>query len=58
MDDVLGASTFQESKIEDEPILGKVLRLPDGRIQTLTFFERMLVALGLLTAKKLEARYS
>ncbi len=58
MDDVLGASTFQESKIEDEPILGKVLRLPDGRIQTLTFFERLLVALGLLTAKKLEARYS
>ncbi len=58
MDDVLGASTFQESKIEDEPILGTVLRLPDGRIQTLTFFERMLVALGLLNAKKLEARYS
>jgi hypothetical protein len=58
MDDVLGASTFQESKIEEEPILGTVLRLPDGRIQTLTFTERFLVALGILNAKKLEARYS
>ena len=58
MDDVLGASTFQESKIEEEPILGTVLRLPDGRIQTLTFTERLLVALGILNAKKLEARYS
>ena len=58
MDHILGESTFQESKIEDEPILGTVLRLPDGRIQTLTFTERLLVALGLLNAKKLEARYS
>jgi hypothetical protein len=58
MDNVLGASTFQESKIEDEPILGTVLRLPDGRIQTLTLVERVLVVLGILNAKKLEARYS
>jgi hypothetical protein len=58
MDDVLGASTFQESKIEEEPILGTVLRLPDGRIQTLTLIERILVTLRILNAKKLEARYS
>ncbi len=53
----LGSSTFQASKIEDEPILGTVLRLPDGRIQQLTFVERLLVSIGMLDAKKLEARY-
>jgi hypothetical protein len=58
MDDVLGTSTFQESKIEEEPILGTVLRFPDGRIQTLTFVERVLIALGILNAEKLAARYS
>lgn len=48
---------YQESKIEDEPILGPVLMLPDGRMQPLTWFERVLVALHLVNAKQLEARY-
>ncbi|HEX6703180.1 MAG TPA: hypothetical protein VF169_00360 [Albitalea sp.] len=48
---------YQESKIEDEPILGPVLMLPDGRIQKLTWLERVLVALRLTNAKLLEARY-
>ena len=39
------SSDFQEFRIEDEPILGTVLRLPDGRIQTLTWWERVRVAL-------------
>ena len=49
---------FQESKIEDEPILGTVLVMPDGRIQPLTFMERVMVALHLTNAKALETRYS
>lgn len=53
-----GATDFQESRIEDEPILGKVLVLPDGRVQPLTFAERVLVALRLTSAKALESRYS
>jgi hypothetical protein len=48
---------YPESKIEDEPILGPVLTLPDGRMQPLTLFERVLVALHLTNAKLLEARY-
>lgn len=48
---------YQESKIEDEPILGPVLMLPDGRIQPLTWFERLLVRLHLTDARHLEARY-
>lgn len=48
---------YQESKIEDEPILGPVLMLPDGRIQPLTWLERLLVRLHLTDAKHLEARY-
>jgi hypothetical protein len=48
---------YQESRIEDEPILGSVLTLPDGRIQPLTFLERVLVTLRLISAKSLEARY-
>ena len=48
---------YQESKIEDEPILGPVLMLPDGRIQKLTWLERVLLALHLTNAKMLEARY-
>lgn len=48
---------YRESRIEDEPILGPVLSLPDGRIQTLTWFERLLVRLHLTDAKALEARY-
>jgi len=52
------STDFQESRIEDEPILGTVLRLPDGRVQTLTWWERLLVALRLTDAKALEARYA
>jgi len=48
---------YQESKIEDEPILGPVLAMPDGRIQPLTWLERVLVMLRLTNAKLLEARY-
>lgn len=48
---------YQESKIEDEPILGPVLTLPDGRVQQLTWLERVMVALRLANAKSLEARY-
>ena len=48
---------YQESKIEDEPILGPVLTFADGRVQPLTFTERLLVRLRLLNAKQLEARY-
>jgi hypothetical protein len=48
---------YQESRIEDEPILGTVLSLPDGRIQQLTWKEKLLVMLRLTNAKLLEARY-
>ncbi len=48
---------YQESRIEDEPILGPVLAMPDGRIKQLTWLERVLVALGLTNAKLLEARH-
>ena len=48
---------YQESTIADEPILGPVLFLPDGSIKQLSWFERILVALRLATAKDLEARY-
>ena len=33
---------YQESRIEDEPILGPVLVLPSGTIQQLTLWERIL----------------
>ncbi len=48
---------YQESKIEDEPILGTVLSLPDGRIQQLTWKEKLMVMLRLTNAKLLEKRY-
>jgi hypothetical protein len=48
---------YQESRIEDEPILGAVLVLPGGRIQPLTLWERVLARLHLTSAKALEARY-
>jgi hypothetical protein len=48
---------YQESKIEDEPILGPVLTLPDGRIRPLSWLERLQVALGLANAKTLELRH-
>lgn len=55
--DVLKIQDFQESKIEEEPILGRVLVFPGGRIQSLTAFEKLLVALRLTNAKRLEATY-
>jgi hypothetical protein len=58
MSDTANAPEFQESRIEDEPILGTVLRMPDGRIQQLTWFEKLLVALHLASAKTLEGRYA
>jgi hypothetical protein len=48
---------YRESRIEEEPILGRVLTLPDGRIQPLTWLERVLASLHLISAKTLEARY-
>ncbi len=57
MSDNLPVRAYKESRIEDEPILGPVLSLPDGRIQPLTWFERVLVKLHLTDAKALEARY-
>ncbi|HNW62293.1 MAG TPA: hypothetical protein PLX45_10305 [Piscinibacter sp.] len=57
MIDSLPVREYQESRIEDEPILGPVLALPDGRIQQLTWLERIMVALRLTNAKLLEARY-
>lgn len=48
---------YQESKIEDEPILGPVLMMPDGSIRQLSWLERLMVALRLTDAKQLEARY-
>jgi hypothetical protein len=49
---------YQESKIEDDPILGPVLNMPDGQIHPLTWFERLLVALHLSSAKSLGGRYA
>ncbi|HJW11726.1 MAG TPA: hypothetical protein VJ598_08065 [Albitalea sp.] len=57
MSEAVQAREYQESKIEDEPILGPVLALPDGRIQPLTWLERLLVRLHLTNAKLLESRY-
>ena len=57
MIDSLPVREYQESRIEDEPILGPVLALPDGRIQQLTWLERLMVSLHLTNAKLLEARY-
>ncbi len=57
MSQVAPQREYQESRIEDEPILGPVLALPDGRIQPLTWLERVLLALRLTNAKGLEARY-
>ena len=57
MDQAVQAQQFQESRIEDEPILGPVLAMPDGRVQPLSWLERVLVALRLTNARSLEARY-
>jgi hypothetical protein len=55
---ILQVEDFKESRIENEPILGRVLVFPGGRIQSLTLFERVMVALGLTNAKRLERRYA
>lgn len=52
------STDFEHSRIEDEPILGTVLRLPDGRVQSLSWWERVRLVLRLTGAKALEARYS
>jgi len=57
MSEAVQARKFQESRIEDEPILGAVLALPDGRIQPLTWLEKVQLKLHLTNAKLLEARY-
>jgi hypothetical protein len=57
MNETTQTPEYRESRIEEEAILGRVLALPDGRIQPLTWFERVLVSLHLLSAKTLEARY-
>lgn len=57
MSDAVEAREYQESKIEDEPILGPVLAMPDGRIQRLNWLERVLLKLHLTNAKLLESRY-
>lgn len=57
MSELKTPASYVESKIEDEPILGPVLFLPDGSIRQLSWMERLLVKLGLTNAKALEARY-
>jgi hypothetical protein len=57
MNEAMTARPYQESRIDDEPILGPVLTLPDGSIKPLTLLERVMVALHLTNAKLLEARY-
>lgn len=46
----------QDSRIEDEPLLGPVLKLPDGSMRRLSWHERVLVALRLTDAPSLAAR--
>lgn len=48
---------YRESTIAEEPILGRVLALPDGRIQPLNWLDRLRLALGLTSARRLEAKY-
>ncbi len=48
---------YPESTIEEEPILGRVLALADGRIQPLTWWDRWRLAFGLTNASQLEAKY-
>jgi hypothetical protein len=48
---------YRESTIEEEPILGRVLALPDGRIQPLTWWDRLRLAMALTDARQLEAKY-
>ena len=50
-------SGYPESTIEEEPILGRVLALPDGRIQPLNWRDRLLLWLGLTDARQLAGKY-
>jgi hypothetical protein len=50
-------SGYPESTIEDEPILGRVLALPDGRLRPLSWRDRLLLALGLTNARRLADKY-
>jgi hypothetical protein len=52
------STDFSHSRIEDEPILGMVLRLSDGSVRPLSLWERLLVALRLADAKALESRHT
>lgn len=47
----------QESRIEEEPILGRVLATPDGRVHPLTTVEKLMLTLRLTSAKSLALRY-
>ncbi|HET7524499.1 MAG TPA: hypothetical protein VFK10_01020, partial [Burkholderiaceae bacterium] len=57
MSDATIVEAYQESRIEDEPILGPVLAMPDGSFKRLSWLERLMVRLHLTNAKALEARY-
>jgi len=57
MSDAMTAEAYPESRIEDEPILGPVLAMPDGSFKRLSWLGRLLVRLHLTNAKALEARY-
>jgi hypothetical protein len=48
---------YPESTIEEEPILGRVLAMPDGRIHPLTWRDRLELALGLTDARQLAMKY-
>ena len=50
-------SGYPESTIEEEPILGRVLALPDGRVQPLSWRDRLLLTLGLTDARQLARKY-
>ena len=43
MSDAMIVEPYQESRIEDEPILGPVLAMPDGSFKRLSWLERVLV---------------
>ena len=48
---------YLESTIEEEPILGRVLAMPDGRIQPLTWRDRLMLSFGLTDARQLADKY-
>jgi hypothetical protein len=50
-------SGYPESTIEEEPILGRVLALPDGRVQPLSWRDRLLLTFGLTDARQLAHKY-